>query len=591
VSTHHKFRPLVAGEALEDRLVLSQGTAAEVSGAHVSALQAIHSAYAQQFSAAFNNFAQGYAEAAATTLLSGDATTIPSNRAVFDQMVVGGVAALAAQLSSMLTVSPLAMRAGVIGQVQEILGGNGPDSLVNQLAAIASPTDTNGNSAGTFGTSSSQAILNAEATVFGQLNTFFSPKNPTRAAIQAPTGGSRQEIATAYVRQIQRAYAAFSNSYSSAVQDTLFNGGASAIPTNVGTFQGQVATAVESLQSDLVTMLSISPRAANSLIPELENALTGDGPDSLISQLLAITSPTDVTGQTADTFGSQSSAAIDGSFRTVVALLRQFAANPGVNLTTATQATTSTFGNGIATSFPNAFPSGNNAGSASGSGGSGGGSGSTTGTTVNPSTFSQQFFNSFNAVSGSFSQNAGLAPGGAVNAGVVGVSNPNAGVITSPNTVGRNEAFGTGFVPNFGVNLDNTGTFLPATGAGAGNALGLGPGFLGAFPGTNNARSGVNVGFNPGQTGSGGANGNITGNPIGFGNTFGSGFNFNGNGIVNPNASGVNIGSLTGGNLGPIIPGSGTNPVTGTTGTTGGGPAGTGGGPAGAGSGGPAPIV
>ena len=111
-------------------------------------------------------------------------------------------------------------------------------------------------------------------------------------------------IRSSYVRQFQRAFADFAFDYVRSVNDTLFGGGGTQNAANRPDFDAQVASALVSLQDDLTTMLGLSPRSADTLIPQVEQLASGSDAGSLGSRLIALSSPADVTGQSSQLLGA-----------------------------------------------------------------------------------------------------------------------------------------------------------------------------------------------------------------------------------------------------------------------------------------------
>ncbi len=150
---------------------------AAILGRYIARFQQQFSAFSNQLNADVNNI-----------LFKGGASQIASNRAAYDQQVLTDVNALASQLNSLLSLSPLAGVSGLTAQVDQTLGGNGPNSLLSELQAIASPTDVTGDSVTTFNNATNAAISQTLQQDITLLKEFASPYNPVRIQAHQPGG-------------------------------------------------------------------------------------------------------------------------------------------------------------------------------------------------------------------------------------------------------------------------------------------------------------------------------------------------------------------------------------------------------------------
>jgi hypothetical protein len=549
VNKRHAFRPALC--VLEDRAVPSTTPAAQVSAAGGGPLAMIHAQYVRQFQQQYAAFSNRYANDVASMLLNGTPEQAAASRPAFDAQILDEVNALAGDLASLLSLSPLAQRVGLTQQILQSLGGNGPDSLVSRLDALPTPTDVNGPSAGAFGTSAAGVIGQSLQGSLAQLDAFFNPSNPIRQNLSSSAPVPVQ-IRNSYDQQFQRAFADFASAYSDAATTTLLGGIGAGIAGNRAAFDAQVLDAANALQTDLITMLSLSPRASARLVPTLQQMITGSGPDSLVSRLGALPSPTDVTGQSAAGLGASSSQVIDQTFRQAITLLDSTLGRPGppgssVNsgvgsgsagttggtssggTSLGTSTAGSTGGTGLGNGASASLVGGTTGGGAVVAGTPGtvaqGGSGSNLGAASGGQTNGSGVGNSF--VQGFFANN-GQGVGNGLNLGVGGAR---AGTFNS-------QVFGSGVTTGFVVPVTVNNPFVPTASFNAGNFT-LGPGFLGAAPrvfGVGGAGTGVGAGtgFNPGfgsnaglgtgfNFGSGTGFGSNAGLGLGFSNGFGSG--------------------------------------------------------------------
>lgn len=565
---HHEFHPDLNEAELERRIVPSQAAeVAPMAGSRSGGARAeIGAQYIQQFQRQFAEFSNAYATAAANILFADGDSGTTANRPDFDAAVLSAANRLMANLSSLLSLSPLAARTGLLTAVQQSVGGDGPDSLVNTLAALPTPTDASGASADAFGAASANAINSTLENDLAGLTAFISSGNPARQGV----GPSAESIQGSYVRQFQRAFADFASSYSDAVSGTLFAGGAGQIAANRPDFDAQVNQDLFNLVDDLTSMLSLSPRAAANLTPSIQNLVVGSGPNSLGSQLAALSSPSDIEGETAFTLGQEASTKIDQAFRQAVAQLNRFASDPargripvpafslGLGEIGTGQGTGNLGGSTGSGQVGNGAGGGSNTGSGSnGSNGSGAGGGSNGGNLSNGGTIGAG--GSLNGTGGV----GGTANGGGVSGpGVFGSSffnglNQGAGFSFRSNTALAanqrfdnalgNAQFGNGVASGVLIPLGTSSSFFPASGP----FTTLGNGFLGAFPTRFTGGSGTGTGFNPGfgsnaalgtgfNFGSGTSFGSNAGLGLGFPAGFGSSFGRNA-------GMGVGFGSSFGG--------------------------------------------
>jgi len=535
-----RFRPGLDGSCLlEERVVPSQAAVDFGNGP----LDAIRMQYIRQFEQQFASFASGYAALTDGTLFAGGDAQIAANRPAFDQGVLKQINQLTANLSSLLSLSPMAGPSGLTPQIQALIAGDGPDSLVSQLDALASPTDTNGTSAATFGATAGAAVQGTLVQAVAQLNAFFSLNNPMRQAAAGSGGSALQMVNDSYVRQFQRAFADFSAAFSDSVNNVLFAGGVAPTAAGRTTFDQQVLLGLNSLNNDLTAMLALSPRSSAQLLPQVQDLVIGSGPNSLATQLAALATPTDVAGQSAFSFGVLSSQAIDGAFRQALRLLDGFFGNPNraqipVSLTPITfgPSTGGTSGTGGATGTGGT--SGGATGAGSGTGGpisSNTGSGGVIGGTAGGGNIIGIGSGVLGGTAGGTNIGEGIGQagsfaGGLFDTGFFGRLGP----VTSNLAGGENNNLNLGSQLTQGAVLpisDNTRFALPAGGTTIGRGF-LGVGSLGNQGAAPNAGLGFEGGFGnigaPFSTNTGGGAGTVTGAPFGsntgaIGNTVGNG--------------------------------------------------------------------
>jgi hypothetical protein len=125
---------------------------------------------------------------------------------------------------------------------------------------------------------SSPAILGAIAQELGvsQALVSSSRNEPIRLAIR-----------DLYLARFQRDFTNF---------DIQFGAASSQITSNPSAATSAVSQALTTLTTNVTSALALSPRAARSLIPAVEQLLMGAGPNSLASQLTALT-PTSTSAQ------------------------------------------------------------------------------------------------------------------------------------------------------------------------------------------------------------------------------------------------------------------------------------------------------
>jgi hypothetical protein len=147
------------------------------------ALAAIDRHEAQQIQRAYADFSQTLFNDVASTLFRGSASQIAGNRPAFNQEMTNAVASLEAEVSTKLVHFPLAKRTLTPSIDRSLVSG--PNSLLGQIGALPSPTDTNGPSAASFDTQAAQIVQNSLQNTLSQVDSFFIAPNPVRATVMA----------------------------------------------------------------------------------------------------------------------------------------------------------------------------------------------------------------------------------------------------------------------------------------------------------------------------------------------------------------------------------------------------------------------
>lgn len=448
------FRPVLTGSSLEARIApagnLAPAQVGNQSGSEVfrarddSPLAQIHASYINNFQRAYSEFAVNYLEQVQSSLFQGGATGLAANRAEFDANVQNEVNQLSASLGSLLLLSPRAEPSGLVDRLVQSLAGSGPESLVSRLDALPTPYDTTGVSATAFANGAGQAVQQALAYAQAELNEFFRPDNPIRQRVAGEERPPLAQVQDAYARNFQRAFASLADVYARAANSTLFAGGAGQIATNRADFDQEIRSAIGGTQNDLVSQLRLSPRTAAGLVGQIQNLVTGDGPDSLVSRLEALESPMDLAGATASRFAGDASRIINETFLTALQGLNRFFARrselaPAIPVTPGggsapppSEAPGGGNGNGAGTPFPDLDPE----------------------------------------FTGGFSSGLGFGPTQGLGGGT---TNP---LIPLPTGVGRANLGGRTFGTGATVALGQRSPFLP-TGSPAQNPFQVGSGFLG----------------------------------------------------------------------------------------------------------------
>ena len=289
----HAFRPRVTDSRLEDRLVLSNSPVPST----------IVNAYIHQFHTQFDSISTGVANAVDTTLLGGNnSTPTTATRSAYDAEVMMLVDQADTTLDNILALSPLAQEK-FTAQVDDLLVGTGSNSLISELNALPTPTST-GAQVTAFTTDAKNLIFAAEKLALADLDAFFSANNPLRKQI-GKNGETPISVQQSYNDQFNQAFTTFSTNYTSDVTTILLSGSsASTIPTNRPAFDPQVQNDANILNSTLADMLSLFPNATKSLTTSIDQRLIS-GTNSMLNQLNALASPTDLNGTSAQAFQTQ----------------------------------------------------------------------------------------------------------------------------------------------------------------------------------------------------------------------------------------------------------------------------------------------
>ena len=306
-----KFRPSVTDSTLEDRIVLSQSPVPSL----------IVNAYVSQFRTQFDGISSGLTNAVTTTLLGGNnSTPTTASRTAYDTQVADLLNQADTTLGNVLSLSPLAQQK-FTGQVDQILTGTDSTSLGTELNALTTPTAT-GTPVTTFTTDSTNLVSAALKEALVDLDSFFSASNPARQQI-GKNGSAPISVKQSYNNQFTQEFTTFSSNYTTDVTSILLTGtNAATIPANRAAFDTQVSTDANTLDSDLADMLSLFPNATKTLSSAIDQRLIS-GTNSMLVQLNALTTPTDLSGTTAQAFQTQATSIINSAQTDVLALLNK----------------------------------------------------------------------------------------------------------------------------------------------------------------------------------------------------------------------------------------------------------------------------
>lgn len=319
---HPRFRPCLQGAVLESRLVLSSATTPLLAplpthfGNDGSALGQIRDQYVRQFEVSYNELASQLQTAATAAQANGDIATLKTQVSLDLQ-------ALNDDLTAMLSISPLSQNS-LTPTIQDSITGTGANSLATQLGNLE--TSIAGGSSATDIQNQALAILNASLKSNAKLLVaFFSPSNPDRRSISAAHRHAPplSLIHSSYQTQYQAAFTTFGQQYTAAAKTMLNVTDPSQIAANRPAFDSKVDGFLVELNSKLSAMNSISPRAQFSLTPDVTTRLIG-GTDSLETQLLALPTPTDTAGTSAQAFQTQSTTLINQALTDVLNDLNSF---------------------------------------------------------------------------------------------------------------------------------------------------------------------------------------------------------------------------------------------------------------------------
>jgi len=303
------FEPSMNSLTLEDRVVLT----------HSPVPSAIVDAYVRDFQTELQHVSTDVNNAITQTLLGGNnSTPTPQSRTDYDAQVKTIVDNAETVLDNVLSLSPLAEKQ-FTGQINDLLTGTQSTSLISGMNALTTPAST-GAAVDTFTVDTDKLIHEALKKSLVGLDKFFSSDYPLR---QAVTSGHQTQISLeqSYNTQFNAAFTSFSTSYSQDVTTILLAGSdPTKIPTNRTAFDQQVATDANMLNNDLADMLALFPNATKDLTKAVDDRLIS-GKNSMLVQLNALASPTDLNGSSAKAFRDQSTTIINQAQTDVLDLL------------------------------------------------------------------------------------------------------------------------------------------------------------------------------------------------------------------------------------------------------------------------------
>lgn len=294
------FRPTVGDSSLEARLVLTRSAVPEF----------IVGAYVREFRTELKSISSGINNAITDILLGGNnSDPTPASRTAYDAQVKTLIDNAETVLDDVLALSPLAARK-FTGQINDLLAGTGSTSLISQLNALTTPSST-GAPVDLFKADSVKLVDQALHESLVDLDHFVSIDNPLRA--QIGHGLAPITLQESFDTQFKAAFSIFSTSYNNDVTNILLQGTDPAnIPTNRPAFDTQVAADANLLNSDLANMLGLFPHASKSLVTSINSSLIS-GTNSMLDQLNALASPTDLNGSSADAFKASATGIINTS--------------------------------------------------------------------------------------------------------------------------------------------------------------------------------------------------------------------------------------------------------------------------------------
>jgi hypothetical protein len=309
------FRPDLTDCALEDRLVLSH---------YDSPIpDAIINANIAQFRSQYTKLRTEVANSANTTLLGGNnSTPTTTTRAAYDAQVQKLIVDARTYLTNILALSPLA-HVTFTPQVQDILNGTGSTSLESKLNAIATPTAT-GAPVTAFVSQTATDITAALNQSLADLYVFVRADNPLRQNLGDFEVQPVAAVQQSYDTQLASLFSTAQANYSSAATGTLLAGtDPTAIAGQRSAFDAQVSTIVNTLNTSFANMLALSSSAMAALTSSVDSRLVS-GSNSLLSQLNALATPTDLNGTTAQAFQTSATASFSSAQSEVEAMVDNF---------------------------------------------------------------------------------------------------------------------------------------------------------------------------------------------------------------------------------------------------------------------------
>jgi hypothetical protein len=138
----------------------------------------------------------------------------------------------------------------------------------------------------------------------------------------------RAAIREQYVQRFQADYFALGNSLVTAASGDTTN------------FSTTLQKDVDALNSEITAALGLSPLAASSLTPAVNDLLVGTGSNSLLSQLSALATPAGGGAASGNSYRAEITPILLQSYQQVVADLNTFTFNPFFNFSTSTSGTT-----------------------------------------------------------------------------------------------------------------------------------------------------------------------------------------------------------------------------------------------------------
>ena len=316
------FRPDLAVAALEDRMVLSR---------YDSPIpDAIVAAYVSQFRQEYATLKTELTNAAQTTLLGGNnSTPTTATRAAYDTEVNGYIQKVQNDFSNILALSPLAKHK-LTPNLEAALTGTGSTSLQSELAALATPTAT-GAPVTAFIDQATADIVAEQTQTLKDYAGFVSRDNPLRQNLGDNHVNAVDAVHQSYINQLKAQFATAEASYTTAVTGTLLAGtDPTAIAGNRAAFNTQVQTIIDTLNTNYAQMLSLSSPTAPTLTAAVSSRLV-TGTNSLLDQLNALATPTDLNGTTATAFQADATAAFTSAQTDIQKLVNRYFTGTSLN--------------------------------------------------------------------------------------------------------------------------------------------------------------------------------------------------------------------------------------------------------------------